>query len=68
MAHLHPFLGPPVPSFLEKHPHVGKRKLRDTVGMTKTQYISRKIRKKRTSDDNTNLKRMFESRTIKYDW
>ena len=59
-AHLYPFLGPPSPSFLRKHPHVAKRKIRDTVIETETQYVGRKIRKSKKSDDNTNIKPMFE--------
>ena len=45
LAQLHPFLGPPIPSFLRKHPHVAKRKIRDTVIETKTQFGDRKITK-----------------------
>ena len=45
LAHLHPFLGPPIPPFHRKHPHVAKRKIRDTVIETKTQFGDRKITK-----------------------
>ena len=49
-----------MPSFLRKHPRVAKRKIRDTVIETQTQYVSRKFRKQKTIGDNTNLKPMFE--------
>ena len=35
----------PIPSFLRKHPHVAKGKIRDTVIETKPKYVGRKIRK-----------------------
>ena len=65
-AHLNPLLGPPIPQFLRKHPHVAKRKIRDTVIETKTQYAGRKITNKRQNDDNTNLKPMIERQTTQY--
>ena len=49
-----------MPSFLRKHLGTAKRKIRDTVIETKTQYVSRIIRKQKIICDNTNLKPMFE--------
>ena len=56
----------PIPKFLRKHPHVAKGKIRDTVIETEAKYVGRKIRKQNTSDDNTNLKPMFERHTTQY--
>ena len=49
-----------MPSFLRKHLGAAKRKIRDTVIETKTQYVSRIIRKQKIIGDNTNQKPMFE--------
>ena len=42
---LQSYLGPPIPSFLRKHPHFAKGKSRDTVIQTEAKYAGRKIRK-----------------------
>ena len=46
LAHLQSYLGPPIPSFLRKHPHVAKRKISDTVIETEQNMLAEKSENK----------------------